>query len=196
MKKIFILLLISIISIATAFAQYKKDGTPDMRYKANKQTYGSSYSAPKTSYKKSATTYKSPSYTTTRTSNTYEVNGTKYVIGETYKTTGQPKVQRKSSVKKEFLKSKGYSSVPKGYQVDHIIPLSQGGKDTPSNMQLITTEAHKQKTARERNQTSTYNKVPKYTTTRTSNSYKKPKYNTTSTYKVPKYKSLKSKRIK
>lgn len=27
-------------------AQYKKDGTPDMRYKSNQQTYGSSYSSP------------------------------------------------------------------------------------------------------------------------------------------------------
>lgn len=36
-------------------AQTKKDGTPDMRYKANKERYGNSYSTP---------SYTSPSYST------------------------------------------------------------------------------------------------------------------------------------
>ena len=40
-------LLLSLILMCTSsfvFAQLKKDGTPDMRYKANKELYGSSYS--------------------------------------------------------------------------------------------------------------------------------------------------------
>ena len=138
----------------------------------------------------------------------YEVNGTKYIHGESYKTTGKPKVQRSSSAKKQFLKSKGYSSVPKGYQVDHITPLSQGGKDTPNNMQLITIDEHKRKTARERKQTSAYNassynstksrstyKAPSYNSTKSSSTYKAPSYNSTksnSTYKAPSYNSTKS----
>ena len=89
---------------------------------------------------------------------------------ETYKTTGYPKVERSATVKKEFLKSKGFDKVPEGYQVDHIIPLSQGGKDEPQNMQLIPTELHKTKTANER----------KYNSTKTINSY--PTYNSNSTY--------------
>ena len=99
---------------------------------------------------------------------TYNQNGTTYINGEYYKTTGQPKVVRSESAKKEFLRSLGYEKVPYGYQVDHIIPLSQGGTDTPSNMQLISIEQHKQKTASERQSTS-------------SSSYSYPTYNSTST---------------
>ncbi len=74
---------------------------------------------------------------------TYKSNGTIYIYGETYSTTGKPKVERSSSAKSEFLKSKGYDKVPYGYQVDHIVPLSEGGADKPSNMQLITIDQHK-----------------------------------------------------
>lgn len=88
---------------------------------------------------------------------TYNVGGTNYISGESYKTTGKPKVERNSSARNDFLKSKGYSKVPSGYEVDHIIPLSQGGQDTPNNMQLITKEQHKQKTAKERHQVSSNN---------------------------------------
>lgn len=83
---------------------------------------------------------------------TYEINGTKYIQGETYKTTGQPKVERSTTAKKQFLKENGYTKEPNGYQVDHIKPLSQGGSDTPNNMQLLTKEQHKQKTIKERKQ--------------------------------------------
>lgn len=142
------------------------------------------------------------------TKQTYQVNGTKYVSGETYKTTGKPMVDRSEAAKREFLKSKGYSEVPKGYQVDHIVPLSQGGADKPSNMQLLTIQQHAEKTARERQQLSESNKTmsnnysysssnyktPSYshTATKTSNTYKTPNYNyttpkTPNTYKEPSY---------
>ncbi len=42
MKKIFLLCLILLSFVFAANAQYKKDGTPDMRYKANKSIYGGS----------------------------------------------------------------------------------------------------------------------------------------------------------
>ena len=57
MKKITTVLAIVFLSIV-ANAQLKKDGTPDMRYKANKEMYGnsgSSYSTP---------SYSTPSYST------------------------------------------------------------------------------------------------------------------------------------
>jgi hypothetical protein len=104
---------------------------------------------------------------------TNTVNRTTYISGETYKTTGSPKVVRSSATKNEFLRSKGYDKVPNGYQVDHIIPLSKGGQDVPSNMQLIRTEQHKIKTANERS-------------IKTTNSiYTQPSYNSNSTFKSP-----------
>ncbi|GAB2517772.1 hypothetical protein GCM10027085_04340 [Spirosoma aerophilum] len=44
--KNFILLSILMLTNSLIMAQYKKDGTPDMRYNSNKQTYGNSYSRP------------------------------------------------------------------------------------------------------------------------------------------------------
>jgi len=64
--------------------------------------------------------------------------------------SSEGKIKRSESAKKNFLKSKGYNSIPAGYQVDHVTPLYKGGSDTPSNMQLIPTEVHKQKTSEER----------------------------------------------
>ena len=46
MKKNFILMWLCMMIVTCATAQYKKDGTPDMRYKANKQAYGNIYSSP------------------------------------------------------------------------------------------------------------------------------------------------------
>jgi hypothetical protein len=72
-----------------------------------------------------------------------------HYTGGNYK-SGHPKVERSEGAKKAFLRSKGYTKVPRGYDVDHIRPLSEGGSDTPANMQLLSTEAHHHKTARER----------------------------------------------
>lgn len=116
---------------------------------------------------------------------TYKSNGTTYYSNETYSTTGKPKVERSSSAKYQFLKSKGYTKIPHGYQIDHIVPLSEGGADVPSNMQLITVEEHNKKTALERvrnNQNSTY-KTPSYksnSTNSNSNIYSKPSYSNNS----------------
>jgi 5-methylcytosine-specific restriction endonuclease McrA len=113
---------------------------------------------------------------------TYKSNGTTYYYNETYKTSGKPKVDRSSSSKTEFLKSKGYKKIPGGYQIDHIVPLSEGGSDTPSNMQLIPVEQHKRKTASERTKSSTAtNRTPSYRSNSTYNSsgrHSAPSYNT------------------
>jgi 5-methylcytosine-specific restriction endonuclease McrA len=81
---------------------------------------------------------------------TYKSGSTTYISGEQYKSSGLPKVDRSTSEKKKFLKSQGYTKTPNGYEVDHIQPLSKGGQDNPSNMQLLTKQQHKQKTASER----------------------------------------------
>jgi len=56
--KTIILLLFTLVSISTiSYAQhYKKDGTPDMRYRENKETYGGN------NYSSSKSTYSTPSY--------------------------------------------------------------------------------------------------------------------------------------
>lgn len=48
MKKTFFILAVLTFFALKVSAQTKKDGTPDMRYKENKETYGNSYSTPST----------------------------------------------------------------------------------------------------------------------------------------------------
>lgn len=64
--------------------------------------------------------------------------------------SGYPIVERSQGARMSFLRSHGYRRLPSGYEIDHIRPLSQGGADTPENMQLLTKEQHHLKTARER----------------------------------------------
>lgn len=45
--KLFLCMICTVLC-SFAYGQLKKDGTPDMRYSANKQTYGNTYSAPVT----------------------------------------------------------------------------------------------------------------------------------------------------
>lgn len=40
---------------------------------------------------------------------------------------------------------------PKGFQIDHIKPLSKGGTDTPDNVQLLCLDCHDTKTAKDLN---------------------------------------------
>lgn len=88
-------------------------------------------------------------------SSTYQIGKTAYYTGQYYSTTGLPKVKRSEANKREFLKSKGLTEIPYGYEIDHIVPLHKGGTDDPSNMQLLTIGQHARKTARERASSST-----------------------------------------
>ena len=71
MKKLFFVTVIMLVTILGVNAQTKKDGTPDMRYKANKETYGNTYSTP--SY--STPSYSTPSYSTPKTEKNYDNGG-------------------------------------------------------------------------------------------------------------------------
>jgi len=124
-----------------------------------------------------------------QTKQTYKANGTTYVSGQTYKSTGAPKVERSSSARQEYLKSQGYNKVPAGYQVDHVVPLSKGGADQPYNMQIISTEQHKAKTAAERSSSTSYPSYSSPTTTQKSTypAYSPPTTTTKSTYSTPTY---------
>jgi hypothetical protein len=91
-KTLFIITVLTLFSLGVS-AQTKKDGTPDMRYKANKQSYSTpSYSAPKTErnynnggqykvqkgYQKSNGTYVAPHIKTTPDNKKYNNAKPKY----------------------------------------------------------------------------------------------------------------------
>ena len=57
--------------------------------------------------------------------------------------------KRDPEVVERFLKKEGLTKVPKGKQVDHKVPLKDGGSDTVRNLQLLTEKQHAAKTARE-----------------------------------------------
>lgn len=63
--------------------------------------------------------------------------------------------QRSSAVRVDFMRAHPCPATGKtrgpcpGWQVDHITPLKCGGPDDAANMQWLTVQAHKEKTARE-----------------------------------------------
>lgn len=57
--------------------------------------------------------------------------------------------KRDPKVVERFLKKQGLTKIPKGKEVDHKVPLIDGGSDTVRNLQLLTEKQHAAKTARE-----------------------------------------------
>ncbi|HOM04644.1 MAG TPA: hypothetical protein PLU67_04015 [Candidatus Kapabacteria bacterium] len=90
MKTTLLIFAATLLLSLSVSAQTKKDGTPDMRYKANKQTYGTtystpSYSTPSYSTPKSTTpSYSTPSYSTPKTTERNYNNGGQYKIQSGY----------------------------------------------------------------------------------------------------------------
>jgi len=52
-------------------------------------------------------------------------------------------------MRQRFLDKKGLTKVPRGKEIDHKIPLKDGGSDTLRNMHLIKKSRHAIKTAAE-----------------------------------------------
>ncbi len=57
--------------------------------------------------------------------------------------------KRDPEVVEKFLKKEGLRKVPKGKEIDHKVPLKDGGSDTVRNLQLLTEKQHAAKTERE-----------------------------------------------
>ena len=72
-------LVFAFITATSLHAQTKKDGTPDMRYSANRQSYGNSYSTPSPS----APNYYTPTYTAPPAERNYN-NGGQYKVQDGY----------------------------------------------------------------------------------------------------------------
>ena len=63
---------------------------------------------------------------------------------------------RSAAAKNVFMRQTGYLHGRPGWVVDHIVPLTCGGADAPSNMQWQTIGAAKEKDKVERNNCSAY----------------------------------------
>ena len=57
--------------------------------------------------------------------------------------------KRDPEVRRKFLAKQGRKRAPAGYEVDHVVPLEDAGRDSMANMQLLTKKQHAAKTARE-----------------------------------------------
>ena len=59
-------------------------------------------------------------------------------------------VIRHPDIRADFLASHGFSETPIGWEVHHIVPLSEGGADSPDNMILLREQDHAWITAQHR----------------------------------------------
>ncbi len=57
--------------------------------------------------------------------------------------------KRDPEVRRKFLAKQGLKRAPVGKEIDHIVALEDGGRDSMANMQLLTKAKHQAKTNRE-----------------------------------------------
>jgi hypothetical protein len=143
----FVLVLVCILlAPATIDAQRSKgvkrsSTTHSSTYQSHSRSSSSHYRSSLSRQKKSAPNIRSS--TTHRKS---------YVTGVQRDSHG--KIKRSELSKRQFMKQTGYPHGRPGYVIDHIIPLANGGRDDPSNMQWQTKADAKAKDRWERGQTS------------------------------------------
>ncbi len=124
MKTVFLFFALALSIFSDVSGQhYRKNGSPDRRYKENK------------------TSYTSPSGTSahTRSSRTFAPAKIR-TARSTYprERDQRGRFVRSSSATNKFKKQTGYPHGRHGYVIDHIVPLKKGGCDCPSNMQWQT----------------------------------------------------------
>ncbi len=83
-----------------------------------------------------------------RSSHSYSGHRSTYTPG--VKRDSHGRIARDPEAKRAFEKQTGHPNGWPGHVVDHIVPLSRGGADSPSNMQWQTTEEAKAKDKWER----------------------------------------------
>lgn len=145
MKKIllFLLLLLAVFmnGIQPLHAQhYKKDGTPDRRYRENRSPKYSS-----TNYRYHTTYSSNRSRSSYRSNRTYKPRYRATSYSYSVRRDKHGKIKRSESARRTFMKQTGYPHGRPGYVIDHIKPLKKGGCDCPSNMQWQTKEAARAK---------------------------------------------------
>lgn len=141
-----IALVCLLLAPATIDAQRSRGGkhsssTHSRSYQSRPRSSASHYRSSSSHQKKSAPSIRST--TTHRKS---------YVTGVQRDSHG--KIKRSELSKRQFMKQTGYPHGRPGYVIDHIIPLANGGRDDPSNMQWQTKADAKAKDKWERGQTS------------------------------------------
>jgi len=125
-KTLFIFAVISLLALGVN-AQTKKDGTPDMRYSSNKQTYSNNYSTPsninrtnsdvryQSGYTKDNGTYVNPHYKTNSNNTNSDNFSTKSNYNYTNGTTGT-KAKDYSNDALNYGSGKTIHTGPKGGQ--------------------------------------------------------------------------------
>jgi len=140
----FIALVFVLLAPLTLDAQRSKGGrrssvSHSRTYQSHPRSSSSHYRSSSSRQKKSAPSVKSS--TTHRKS---------YASGVQRDSHG--KIKRSEVAKKQFMKQTGYPHGRPGYVIDHIVPLANGGRDDPSNMQWQTKADAKAKDKWERGQ--------------------------------------------
>lgn len=138
-----ILTIILSLSLSLSFAQRSYHSSSHSSYKSSSH---SSYQHSSSSHHKS--TYSSSPKSSYHTSSGHH----RSTYSTTAKRDSHGHIQRSSTAREHFMKETGYPKGRKGYVIDHIVPLSEGGADDPSNMQWQTKEDAKAKDKWERGQ--------------------------------------------
>lgn len=93
MKKIILAIATLLVVKVSTHAQFNKDGSPDMRYSVNKQTYGV-VSQPSTSNYRSSSNFSTPSYSTP----SYSTPKVETYTSPSYNNYSQPRADRQSAL--------------------------------------------------------------------------------------------------